>query len=53
LEEALRHRPFGQRIGEYLVEAQKITEANLCLALSSQSGLPLEARGTGSPAPSR
>jgi len=43
LEETLRHRPVGQLIGEYLVEAQKITEANLCQALSSQSGLPMEA----------
>ena len=51
LEEALRHRPLGQRIGEYLVEAQKITEANLSLALSSQSGLPLEALSPGLPPP--
>jgi len=51
LEEALRHRPLGQRIGEYLVEARKITEANLSLALSSQSGLPLEALSPGLMAP--
>ncbi len=38
LEEALRHKPNGQRMGEYLVQIQKITSENLSQALSSQSG---------------
>jgi len=40
LEEALRHKPNGERIGEYLVQMQKISADNLCQALSSQSALP-------------
>jgi adsorption protein B len=39
LEDALRHKPNGERTGEYLVQLQKITEDNLCRALSSQSEL--------------
>jgi adsorption protein B len=38
LEEALRDKPKGERIGEYLVQMRKITPDNLCQALVSQSG---------------
>ena len=41
LEEALRHKPKGQRIGEYLVQMRKITSDHLSQALSSQSELSL------------
>jgi adsorption protein B len=43
LEEALRQKAPGQRIGEYLVEKQKITRDHLYRALGSQSGRPVEA----------
>lgn len=38
---ALTSRPAGTRIGEHLVHLQKVSEANLCEALSLQYGLPL------------
>jgi len=41
LEQALKSRPPGLRIGEYLIYSQRITEENLYQALSSQSGIPL------------
>ena len=41
LEEALKSRPPGQRIGERLVFSRKITEESLYQALSSQGGIPL------------
>ncbi|HEV3334593.1 MAG TPA: glycosyl transferase family protein [Bryobacteraceae bacterium] len=39
LEDALRHQPKGERMGDYLVQIRKITSDNLCQALISQSGL--------------
>jgi Type II secretion system (T2SS), protein E, N-terminal domain len=41
LEEALKSRPVGLRIGEHLVFSQKISEESLYQALSSQGGIPL------------
>ena len=41
LDEALRSRPAGIRIGEHLILSQRITEENLYQALSSQAGIPL------------
>ncbi|HTQ55572.1 MAG TPA: glycosyl transferase family protein [Bryobacteraceae bacterium] len=41
VEEALAFKPAGERIGEYLVRAGKISEADLYLALSLQRNLPL------------
>jgi hypothetical protein len=38
LEQALLHKPKGQRIGEYLVRLNKITLIDLDQALSSQAG---------------
>ena len=40
LEEALARRPPGLRIGEYLIQLDKITERDLTQALRSQAGLP-------------
>ena len=40
LDEALTRRPPGLRIGEYLIQSEKITERDLSLALRSQAGLP-------------
>jgi adsorption protein B len=42
LDEAVQKCPPGLRIGEYLVQMQKINERGLYQALSLQSGLPLE-----------
>ena len=39
LEEALRHKPKGERIGEYLVQTQKISAEHLGQALNLQSEL--------------
>lgn len=39
LEEALRRRPPGLRIGEYLIQLDKITQLDLIRALRSQAGL--------------
>jgi hypothetical protein len=41
LEQALVSRPDGARLGEHLVELQRISEDDLYQALSSQSGIPL------------
>lgn len=41
LEEALRNKAAGQRIGEYLVRKGKITETDLDRALASQAGLSI------------
>ena len=43
LKEALRRRPPGLRIGEYLIQLDKITEVDLGRALRSQAGLPAAA----------
>ena len=40
LEEALARRPPGLRIGEYLIQLDKISERDLTRALHSQAGLP-------------
>lgn len=40
LTEALARRPAGLRIGEYLIQSDKITERDLSRALRSQAGLP-------------
>jgi adsorption protein B len=40
LTEALARRPAGLRIGEYLIQLDKITERDLGRALRSQAGLP-------------
>lgn len=41
LTEALACRPAGLRIGEYLIQLDKITERDLGFALRSQAGLPV------------
>ena len=43
VEGALQTLPSGSRLGEHLVQLQKLTEENLYLALSSQAGIPLGA----------
>ena len=45
LQEALQCRPPGLRIGEYLIQLDKITEFDLSRALRSQAGLPTRASG--------
>jgi adsorption protein B len=40
VETAVRDLPQGLRIGEYLVQSQKLSEENLYHALSVQSGIP-------------
>jgi len=40
LSAALAGRPAGLRIGEYLIQLDKITRRDLTLALRSQAGLP-------------
>lgn len=47
LEEALAERPPGLRIGEYLIQLDKITERDLTRALHSQAGLPWIAAARG------
>ncbi len=41
LEDALAHKAAGERLGEYLVRAGKLSEAELYVALSLQQNLPL------------
>ncbi|PWU00281.1 MAG: hypothetical protein C5B51_25475 [Terriglobia bacterium] len=43
LEDALRLKAPGQRLGEYLTAIHRITQENLEQALSSQAGQPVEA----------
>ena len=43
LQKALLRRPAGQRIGEYLIQLDKITELDLSRALTAQAGLPIGA----------
>ena len=45
LEEALTRRPPGLRIGEYLIQLDKITKRDLSQALRSQAGLPVTELG--------
>jgi adsorption protein B len=41
VEKAVADLPKGLRIGEYLVQLEKITEEDLCCALSLQEGIPM------------
>jgi hypothetical protein len=41
VEEAMRSRPRGLRLGEHLVRSGRITERDLYEALSAHSGIPL------------
>lgn len=41
LEEAVHRVPEGLRLGEYLVQSQKVSEEHLYQALSFQAGIPL------------
>jgi bacteriophage N4 adsorption protein B len=43
VEGALQSLPRGSRLGEHLVQLEKLTEENLYAALSSQAGIPLGA----------
>jgi len=48
LQQALAQRPPGLRLGEYLIQLDKITEVDLSRALRSQAGLPaIGAAGSG------